>query len=67
LTFNSIIFWDQLIVLMGVLEGANVSHFCTLMFSASLGAPFIKKDICSRIVYTFDKVSQFLVYFFVST
>jgi hypothetical protein len=64
LAATGIVCWDQLLVLIGILEGTNVSHSCALMFPAFLGAPFVKKDICRHNVYTIVQVRQFLDYYF---
>jgi hypothetical protein len=58
------VYWDQLVALGGIFEGTNTSHSCALMFTALLGSPFLKKDICRHNIYTLAQLRQFLEYFF---
>jgi hypothetical protein len=63
---TSYVYWDQLILLSGILESTNTSHSCALMFCALLGSPFLKKDICKHNTYSLSQLNQFLDYFFSS-
>jgi len=58
------VYWDQLVALGGIFESTNTSHSCALMFTALLGSPFLKKDICRHNIYTLAQLRQFLKYFF---
>ncbi len=61
---TSYVYWDQLVALGGIFESTNTSHSCALMFTALLGSPFLKKDICRQNIYTLAQLRQFLEYFF---
>ena len=63
---TSYVYWDQLMVLMGILESTNTSHSCALMFCSLLGSPFLKKDICRHNTYTLSQIRQFLEFHFTS-
>ena len=61
---TSYIYWDQLVALGGILESTNTSHSCALMFTALLGSPFLKKDLCRHNTYSLTQLRLFLEYFF---